>query len=753
MKFGKQLENLVHPRYRGHYIQYKELKKALKVWTGMDKEQSTVQEVTHWASSFLRLGPNPEVSPEMRLNESLRHEMERISKFAELEETTIRSQLKALQEEVKASRTAPADAMKRLEELGDQIVQLKSYTQLNFSGFRKILKKYDKCCSGARVSPWFMAEVARAPFMKINYDSLLQLVNAIASALASKSPSATGGAAVASGEMSTRPRLGSGTWESTLKGGKEAVFLVDAKDTMQVRVLLALYFYGRQQKGAAPSGAVPESIPTSCCYFDTPDYQVYQSTLPSTTSATLPSMQIRYNAGEAVMLSVDAPLEGGTEILLTRAEAANLASTGTASLPRSIPAVAARSIEGLRPPNTNVAQAQGCLKIAQRLVKQEGHVPIVQASFARQFYQDRSGSFQVSLDEEVRMSKAAGGLFGKGQSPEWVPQAIITVSSSSPVMSSDGMEWLQHLQERTNLLHVSGFSLAALGIAHFYAKDRGFPQPIWYHNIMKEAEDYSDVPEGPGSGTRATSEAGSQEDKAPSSSAAAAAAAAAPVLSSSSISAAEMLVPKTGSGLKSKVGHRLLHDFGGEGEPLPTPPSRIEEEGGRVAAPVGGLSAPLLANSGDDEGAEATPKKAGVGQLASDFFMNLVGFGPKKVAPPTDVDAELKPVRYAIVAVQPKTLYSNERTFLEWMHFATLLATSGVVMMHGMSGVSSKILARFIVLVAIFLAFWSFKTFNWRADALDEKTILDYQDPIGPAVVVMAMLVGLLGTTMHALSL
>merc|ERR1719187_1903382 len=108
MKFGKQLECTSLPKYRGHYIKYKELKKAMKVWTGFEKDQSTVQEVTHWASSFLRLGPNPELAPEMRLHETLKYEMERISKFAELEENGIRTQLTRLDEDC---RREGADAV------------------------------------------------------------------------------------------------------------------------------------------------------------------------------------------------------------------------------------------------------------------------------------------------------------------------------------------------------------------------------------------------------------------------------------------------------------------------------------------------------------------------------------------------------------------------------------------------------------------------------------------------------------------
>merc|ERR1711924_503378 len=103
-----------------------------------------------------------------------------------------------------------------------------------------------------------------------------------------------------------------------------------------------------------------------------------------------------------------------------------------------------------------------------------------------------------------------------------------------------------------------------------------------------------------------------------------------------------------------------------------------------------------------------------------------------------EAGSSTKPVRFAIVTVQPKTLYSNERTFLEWIHFSTILAALGIALLHGLRG--KVLLGRFLILSAIFLVAWSLHIFNRRALALDSKEATDYQDNWGPPSLILALL-------------
>lgn len=102
------------------------------------------------------------------------------------------------------------------------------------------------------------------------------------------------------------------------------------------------------------------------------------------------------------------------------------------------------------------------------------------------------------------------------------------------------------------------------------------------------------------------------------------------------------------------------------------------------------------------------------------------------------------------MTVQPKTLYSNERTFLEWIHFATIFAALGIGIMHGAPRASGVIIGRGLVVLAVFLVLWSLSTFQWRADALDKKEIRNYNDPVGPPLLILGMLATLVLSCLHA---
>jgi len=351
-------------------------------------------------------------------------------------------------------------------------------------------------------------------------------------------------------------------------------------------------------------------------------------------------------------------------------------------------------------------------------VQQGGHKPIAQVSYVRSVFQDRLGGFTVVLDEEVRMARTVDPFAKNPAGTEYVPQNIITIISTATAQSLEGMQWYQLVQERTNLVQVAGFSMATLVVAHFFAKVRGLPEPPWYRSLMNNKEENE-----PGSGEISDQHSVSGEGTAT------------PTHKTTKATAANEQMPPWAS----PSGRRLLHEFNTSPEEEVAAATghlgHIDE--GTPAADGGGLDAPLLAREHNTPA--APPRESGLKLVLRAFGLVTLG----------ETDAKL--VRNAIVAVQPKTLYSNERTFLEWMHFATLLATSGVVMMHGFANAGTVALGRFLVLAAIFLACWSLHTFNWRADALDQKEIIDYQDPLGPGTVIFAMLVALVGTTLHAL--
>uniref|UniRef100_A0A7S4RX16 SPX domain-containing protein n=1 Tax=Alexandrium monilatum TaxID=311494 RepID=A0A7S4RX16_9DINO len=655
MKFGKRLETEALEKYRSFYIQYKELKKALKVFTGQERDQATVQEVTHWTSSFLRLGPNPEVPPEAKLNDVLESELKRVSKCMELQEKELRAQLVQLQEEaVKAG--ADRDALRqKLEELGEQIVELKSFVQLNFTGFRKILKKYDKWSKSA-VLTWFMGKVMRAPLMTVDFEGLLLALNNIAMSIAED--------------------------PSGVQGSSDIVLLVLPKDTMWVKVQLAqhLRLLPAPAGGAAAAGTSTSAKParprTPCYYFDTRSFGVYSAYVADAPSEetgvaepTKPPpcalLHLRDDGADAVSLvHTQMGTMRTTEVPLTQNQAAQLVKGEYVATPAA---------GGLPSGSVTAEAALGEFRSMAGELQ-----AVAQSSSRRSCFCSGGSPLSAVVEEDIKIAQAQE-WGGQPTSGEFLPCNILKI----PRAPEEPPRWLRRIYDSPDVVQVSGFSLGLHAVARCCVKGTPLPLPHWYRMVIDclDDEEEDEIKQSEGS-----EEESGPKLKPPK----------APIperRKDSAVSTAPAGLPPV-TRIRSVSDHRLLHEFG------PEPSTAFEgpvEEETVPATDAGGPGAPLLAKS----------------------------------------PAPGLPVRGAIVTVQPKTLYSNERTFLEWIHFATLFAALGLVSMHHTSGVA---VGRLLILLAIFLVFWSLNTFTWRAAALDKKAIINYHDPVGPPLLVLGIL-------------
>lgn len=449
MKFGKQLENLAWPKFRGYYIQYKDVKKALKVITGIEKSHSSVQEVTHWTSSFLRLGPSPTATMESRLQEILSHELNRVNKFTQLQEEALRAQFQRLEEAMQKPDADPAELQQSLDELGEFIVHLRSYAMLNFTGFRKLVKKYDKW-TNSKVLPWFMPQVAAAPLMNVDYDGFLARLNSIA--LRISKPSAM--------EAAPGPR-------------RELIFWVDPKDTMRVKVQLAknLNF------SATAAGGAPRSFRTCATFFDAeeskcPRYRSFVVTGSDLGHGAKPSrpqvssLHLRSDNEDAVCIVYEDV--GGAqrvEVPLSHMEVDRFIEGNTSS--KGTPAAQAALGSALS------AMQEGQLK------------PLVQASYTRCVFHDSGIGMSATIDVDVRMGRVRTWNAAPSDSIGF-PYDVLSVSV--PMSAAEVPHWISSIYSAAYLFQVTGFTKAAHAISHFHAKSAGLSVPQWHSHMVSSEE-------------------------------------------------------------------------------------------------------------------------------------------------------------------------------------------------------------------------------------------------------------------------
>ncbi|OII76737.1 SPX domain-containing protein [Cryptosporidium andersoni] len=208
MKFSKRLQHYVNQQYAHHYLAYKDLKRAIKLITGSDTSSYTIKEVTSNFGNIRALAGSVYRPAESRFMDLLNHELDKINSFSNIIYNSIKDSLKQvliyftkLQKDDLSSVSSAGDSeqyridsgievnkyfnksklledsirslIAQLEKANEDIIFLDSYQQLNYTGFRKITKKYDKINKSSS-SAWYMARLAKEPFMNLNVDALLQ---------------------------------------------------------------------------------------------------------------------------------------------------------------------------------------------------------------------------------------------------------------------------------------------------------------------------------------------------------------------------------------------------------------------------------------------------------------------------------------------------------------------------------------------------------------------------------------------------
>ncbi|KAK2750630.1 vacuolar transporter chaperone [Myotisia sp. PD_48] len=178
MRFGQQLRSSLIKEYYWHYIAYDELKDALKTPFEVDPTPEN---------------PHPPRRPWTEENERnfvalLESELDKVFTFQKLKSDEIVRRIRASKREVdevvsrldrsdQSNGGAPTDEDFLLleEDLSDIIADvhdLAKYTQLNYTGFQKIIKKHDKQTNWY-LRPVFATRLKAKPFFKDNYDAFV----------------------------------------------------------------------------------------------------------------------------------------------------------------------------------------------------------------------------------------------------------------------------------------------------------------------------------------------------------------------------------------------------------------------------------------------------------------------------------------------------------------------------------------------------------------------------------------------------
>ncbi|OOF92481.1 hypothetical protein ASPCADRAFT_517870 [Aspergillus carbonarius ITEM 5010] len=187
MRFGEHLRSSMIKEYYWYYIAYEDLKKALK--TGY---------VTEPTPENARPDRQPwSEDDEKHFVTLLESELDKVFNFQRIKSAEIARRIQASETEVddvvsrldnssarsdnasnsRSSQRPPSDEdFLMLEQVLSDIIadvhDLAKFTQLNYTGFQKIIKKHDKQ-TGWHLRPVFAARLNAKPFFNDNYDALV----------------------------------------------------------------------------------------------------------------------------------------------------------------------------------------------------------------------------------------------------------------------------------------------------------------------------------------------------------------------------------------------------------------------------------------------------------------------------------------------------------------------------------------------------------------------------------------------------
>ncbi|KAG9876647.1 SPX-domain-containing protein, partial [Aureobasidium melanogenum] len=183
MKFGQQLQSSLIKDWYYYYISYDELKRLLQ------------PELQSKSSAENPNAPSKKWTDEheTRFYRELEAELDKVSNFQQVKSGEIQRRIKISEREVTEviSRAKAAleqgeneqshtempseeDFAMLEEDLSDIIADvhdLAKFTQLNYTGFQKIIKKHDKLYPDQQLKPLFAARLNAKPFFKDNYDA------------------------------------------------------------------------------------------------------------------------------------------------------------------------------------------------------------------------------------------------------------------------------------------------------------------------------------------------------------------------------------------------------------------------------------------------------------------------------------------------------------------------------------------------------------------------------------------------------
>ncbi|KAF6262836.1 VTC domain-containing protein [Scenedesmus sp. NREL 46B-D3] len=707
MKFGKYLDKQAKEEWRSFYLDYKGLKDLIKESAREAETAGPAAFSPRTTSlSIVRAAKTADAAEE-RFFQKLEAEVEKVGKFTQRVVAELRQRLSNLQP--KADRAAASEGrseekerlMEEAKLIGEDYLQLEKYANLNYMGVHKILKKHDKLLPHSPCRQFYIAHLHQQPWVQGTYsDVLVHLSNAYSQLRGDQTGQKNEDAA-------------QGFVRSTTK------YWVRAEDVSNVKyhVLQHLPVFQFDKSDFSGDAQLINSV-----YFDNENLELYHGRLDKKPNAI--ALRIRwYGPGEPKKVFVERKTHReswkGEESVKERV---------TLDEDKVVPFLemeygleqAVADLRAAGKSEGEIEKFSGLFTEVRQQIDSKQLRPFIRTQYMRTAFQiPFDSTVRISMDTNLCMIKEnpdegpsctlAGRWYRDPSLPinrneiTRFPHAVLEVKLSLG-QGQESPAWVQELLDSGYLTEVHKFSKFIHGSCTL------FPElvqavPYWVDDESVRPSMLLSAPPARPAADAAAAAAGSSK------------------------------AAGNGQHVAVEVQEEL------------TSPVAVDKPRKRTPG-LEDLSHPLL---GDQPTLRLLPDPSKIKGFAQSlrgggeggFWMRLLGpRGPPPVRQPGT----------AMMRIEPKTFFANERTFLSWLHMAVTLGSIAAALLgfsntKGQAGLSAhlvEIIALILLPVAISMCGYAIFIFKWRSDMIAQKRPQHFDDRVGPLGLCAAVVTALL---------
>ncbi|KAM0430455.1 hypothetical protein ACHAPT_005802 [Fusarium lateritium] len=739
MRFGRTLRESVYAPWKDKYIDYAKLKSLLREDVADDDRPWTEDDETRFCEEiFNKQLEKVAEFQEQRFNalkERVDAAFEKLKELAPVESTEEDGTVP--KGEISASRLRALES--ELDDITNEVRELKKYSNINYTGFLKIIKKHDrKRGDRYKVRPMMQLSLAQRPFnSETGYSPLLNKLSIMYFAI--RQQLEEGGDQLPPLDLESQGETHNGERYTAHKFWVHPDNLLEVK-TVILRHLPALVY--SEQSAKELDGSDSPSI--TSLYFDSKQFDLYGEKVNRQSEAT--SLRLRWygqltTRPEIFVEEKTVDDKGSQELKFTiKDKYVKSFVDGDYKMDKAIQKMKRQSFTP-----EQVETYKKTVNAIQSFVKEKGLSPVLRANYLRT-------AFQKPADDRIRIAIDTDVAFIREDTldrdrpcrdpNEWhrldiddsemtypfkkmnqsevnrFPYALLEIK-----LKEDGLRkrpsWVEDLMS-SHLVHPTPrFSKFVHGVAvlfedyvnnlPFWLSDlegdiRKDPQKSFEEEEQRRAQRHEDVM-AVGSLIGAGAKSGSYK---PTQSSPVSRSYLADRMSKDSIA-------QTLNNRASRVTHR---EENGEGSGSRQQEEEQERSYGTLSSVIPGFSLSKYSRA----------KRASQQAL------------PEGVVAPTEWiknAGELK--------VEPKVWLANERTFLKWQHICILQGglAVGLYTAAGKDTVAS-IMGLIYVLIAVFAGAWGYGMLRVRRTMILERSGKDFDNMIGPMIISVSLMVALI---------